>query len=226
MHNFVDSKKGRTLSKIVKNRGDKLIRNLKKHISKDIARIANEEVNNTSNWSISSDLVKTDPDLFRVPKNDKYAQTSLSVKDAIEKDSSSPYIKISKDNADISIGNIQQLLRLSPRILYFEFGTMGKSEVRETAGLSSGISDFDIWNNPYIEKSKLKSLDKFESWGFLSKEGGGRFGKGYMIPASSNKVEPFKGISPVRMYRGSMPVIEKRIRGSLKDMIGIIKGDM
>lgn len=224
----ISDSRGRKLSQIIESRAKKLIDNLKKETSKEVTKIVQEEVNNISNWSVSSEIMKTDPDLFRAPLNDKYSSDkSLSVQDAVRIDSSTPNIIANADEVNVSIGNIEQLLKMSSRILYFEFGTLSYSEISDSVGKGKySISDFDVWENPYINRSKLASSGNINSWGFLSAEGKGRFGLGYMVPTGKFGIKSFQGIKPVRMYRGSMLSIEQRINKSFKDILQKAKGKM
>ena len=113
------------------------------------------------------------------------------------------------------IGDIRFLLRSSPRILYYEFGTLGFQE--NTSKL--GIADFSSWKPNRISYSKLRNaIGPGAAWGFLEKEGVGRFGKGIMVPARKG-IEPFKGIHPVRMYRGAAKIAFNKIVQNQKAIV-------
>ncbi len=218
MTNFRDNS-GRSIGQIVNSKATKLLRNIKREFVNEIHKVASEEVNNISNWSISQETLKSDPDLLKAPLNSTDSDMRLSVQDAIKIDSAKKYISSNGENIiNISVGNISDLIRMSARTLYFEFGTLSHSEITQTGNLQKfNISDFDIWTNPYTKQSELAASGKISQWGFLE-DSGGRFGLGYMIPAG-RKVEPFQGIRPVRMYRGSLPQIEARVRTSFRAVI-------
>ena len=113
------------------------------------------------------------------------------------------------------IGDIKFLLRTSPRILYYEFGTLGFQE--NTSGI--GIGSFSDWKPSKISYSKIREkIGPGAAWGFLEKKEAGRFGKGIMVPAR-NGVQPFKGIHPVRMYRGAAKIAFNKIVRSQKEIV-------
>jgi hypothetical protein len=140
----------------------------------------------------------------------------MSIIDAIKYDLNNAHYK--KGDVEFRLGNVPILESLAPRVLYYEFGTLAYQE--NTSAL--GIGSFSTYKPAGIQYSALRQkLGPGVSWGFLQKEGVGRFGEGVMIPSGS-AAPPFKGIPPVRMYRASGEIAFQKLRTNRLKIIGKI----
>ena len=225
MTNFRNSH-GESFGDVVNRIAHQAILRARTKVTKAIYEIAREEITNLSNWDINK-IGGGDLDLNVPPQHDpRNRGGKLSIRQAIEHDVDVQNIFHSEGQTDIYFGHISSLLSMSPRTLYYEFGTLGYTEVHETGTLSQyNISDFDTWQNPYIEVSQLRKSNRINQWGFRPTPNKGRFGIGYMVPAGGS-VAAFPGIPPVRMYRNATYPTIARVRQIFSPLMDQVKSEL
>lgn len=201
------------ISKIISEQVRNLHKVARKTIVDEVLRIYQNNLKNKVGWSINKGLLKQfgDEDIDKPPMwraNRPTVGAGLSIQQAIDKAAQSPTRTFSGRTIGFKIGYLPQLLADSPRIMYFEFGTLTYQDRAGSARVSSAMGDFKRWINPHITPSRMRMRFINVNWYFKRVSGKGRFGTGYMMPILQKKKSslgqtPHPGIRPVRMFRGS-----------------------
>lgn len=224
------NKSGEGIGDLIRRVGQALIEEAKEKIISEAEKTFAQAMNDREGWRPPHTYEGTaDIDLFTG------AEGEPSIAEVI--DSEMELVRVGAmryetgSEIGFNAGNVGNLLKQAPRILYYEFGTLQHQE-SSVSSLSLGISSFDRWNNPHAPWSALREKLNNVNWYFHAEEGKGRHGRGYMRPAIGKNMDkaPPDGITPVRMYRGTglLAINNLATKKSeiLKSVISGVKGRM